>query len=93
MQVFTSKIFFSLHFSELEHKPSELLDPGSHVCDDVRFHFSGMFDGSGAKTWAIGKSHLSDDGLEITAQVEAQTFWTLDTILTTPSATISPTSY
>ena len=52
-----------------------------------------MFDGSGAKTWAIGKSHLSDDGLEITAQVEAQTFWTLDTILTTPSATISPTSY
>ena len=28
-----------------------------------------MFDGNGAKTWAVGKSHLSDDGLEITTQV------------------------
>ena len=28
-----------------------------------------MTDGRGAKTWAVGKSHLSEDGLEITTQV------------------------
>ena len=28
-----------------------------------------MSDGRGAKTWAVGKSHLSEDGLEITTQV------------------------
>ena len=32
--------------------------------------FLGMGDGMGAKSWAIGKSHLSEDGLEITTQVE-----------------------
>ena len=30
-----------------------------------------MADGNGANTWAVGKSHLSDDGLEITAQVRS----------------------
>ena len=43
-----------------------------------------MFDGNGAKTWAIGKSHLSDDGLEITAQVEAKIFSTLKMIQQPP---------
>ena len=43
-----------------------------------------MFDGNGAKTWAIGKSHLSDDGLEITAQVEAKIFSTLKTLQPPP---------
>merc|ERR1711971_1441216 len=31
---------------------------------------AGMADGNGANTWAVGKSHLSDDGLEITTQVQ-----------------------
>ena len=44
----------------------------------------------GAKSWAIGKSHLSDDGLEITTQVEPSSNKTilgtprLGTILTNP---------
>ena len=52
--------------------------------------FLGMGDGMGAKSWAIGKSHLSDDGLEITTQVVP--FSKLKTILGTPRLnTISTT--
>jgi len=42
---------------------------------------AGMFDGNGAKTWAIGKSHLSDDGLEITAQCNHLSHFLLTNLL------------
>jgi len=42
---------------------------------------AGMVDARGAKTWAIGKSHLSDDGLEIVTQTNHLSHFLLTNLL------------
>jgi len=42
---------------------------------------AGMADGNGANTWAVGKTHLSDDGLEITSQCNHLSHFLLTNLL------------